>query len=81
MTFIVFVAGGVGGYFGAALARAGYPVIFIARGPHLGAIRKDGLHIRSPKGDFNIAPAQSTGRTNGRDVRSIPNSSPKLSWR
>ena len=55
MTFIVFVAGGVGGYFGAALARAGYPVIFIARGPHLGAIRKDGLHIRSPKGDFNIA--------------------------
>jgi len=24
---------------------------------------------------------QSTGRTNGRDVRSIPNSSPKLSWR
>jgi|HubBroStandDraft_1064217.scaffolds.fasta_scaffold2289158_1 hypothetical protein len=25
--------------------------------------------------------AQSTGRTNGRDVRSIPNSSPKLSWR
>jgi hypothetical protein len=22
-----------------------------------------------------------TGRTNGRDVRSIPNSSPKLSWR
>jgi hypothetical protein len=24
---------------------------------------------------------QSTGRTNGRDLRSIPNSSPKLSWR
>src|SRR5208282_2678262 len=24
---------------------------------------------------------QSTERTNGRDVRSIPNSSPKLSWR
>jgi hypothetical protein len=24
---------------------------------------------------------QSTGRTNGTDVRSIPNSSPKLSWR
>ena len=23
----------------------------------------------------------SSGRTNGRDVRSIPNSSPKLSWR
>ena len=24
---------------------------------------------------------QSTGGTNGRDLRSIPNSSPKLSWR
>ena len=27
------------------------------------------------------AATQSTERTNGRDVRSIPNSSPKLSWR
>lgn len=60
MTIAVFGAGGVGGYFGAVLARAGYPVGFIARGPHLEAIRKDGLHIRSPKGDFNITPAQVT---------------------
>lgn len=60
MTIVVFGAGGVGGYFGAVLARAGYPVVFIARGPHLEAIRKDGLHIRSPKGDFNITPAQVT---------------------
>ncbi|HXZ43035.1 MAG TPA: 2-dehydropantoate 2-reductase N-terminal domain-containing protein [Terriglobales bacterium] len=30
-TFAVFGAGGVGGYFGAALARAGYSVAFIAR--------------------------------------------------
>jgi len=60
MTFVVFGAGGVGGYFGAQLVRAGYPVVFIARGPHLEAIRKDGLHIRSPKGDFNITPAQVT---------------------
>src|ERR1700690_2957856 len=29
----------------------------------------------------SAANTQSTGRTNGRDVRSIPNSSPKLSWR
>jgi hypothetical protein len=29
----------------------------------------------------SAAYTQSTGRTNGRDVRSIPNSSPKLSWR
>jgi len=55
-----FGAGGVGGYFGAALARAGYSVAFIARGAHLEAIRKDGLYIRSPKGDFNVTPAQVT---------------------
>jgi 2-dehydropantoate 2-reductase len=59
-TIAVFGAGGVGGYFGAILARAGYPVAFIARGPHLEAIRKDGLHVQSPKGDFNITPAQVT---------------------
>jgi 2-dehydropantoate 2-reductase len=59
-TIAVFGAGGVGGYFGAVLARAGHRVVFIARGAHLEAIRKDGLHIRSLKGDFNITPAQVT---------------------
>jgi len=60
MTFVVFGAGGVGGYFGAVLARAGYSVALIARGAHLEAIRRSGLHIRSPKGDFNVTPAQVT---------------------
>ena len=59
-TFAVFGAGGVGGYFGAVLARAGYSVAFIARGAHLEAIRRSGLHIRSPEGDFNVTPAQVT---------------------
>jgi hypothetical protein len=31
---------------------------------------------------YSVRPhTQSTGGTNGRDLRSIPNSSPKLSWR
>src|SRR5580704_11439134 len=55
--FAAFGVGAVGGYFGAALARAGYSVAFIARGAHLDAIRRCGLHIRSPGGDFKIAPA------------------------
>jgi 2-dehydropantoate 2-reductase len=50
--FAVVGAGGVGGYFAAVLARAGYPVSVVARGPHLEAIRRDGLRILSPKGDF-----------------------------
>jgi 2-dehydropantoate 2-reductase len=47
-------AGGVGGYFGGLLARAGEDVVFIARGEHSEAIAKNGLQIRSPKGDFSV---------------------------
>lgn len=50
---IVFVgAGGVGGYFGARLAAAGGDVALIARGPHLAAIRANGLRIESSAGDL-----------------------------
>jgi 2-dehydropantoate 2-reductase len=37
----------VGGFFGAKLARAGEDVTFLARGRHLGAIRANGLRVRS----------------------------------
>jgi len=47
MRFVVIGAGGVGGYFGACLARAGESVTFVARGAHLRAIRAGGLRIRS----------------------------------
>jgi 2-dehydropantoate 2-reductase len=40
-------SGGVGGYFGAKLARAGEDVTFLARGAHLDAIRAEGLRVRS----------------------------------
>jgi len=50
---IVFVgAGGVGGYFGARLAAAGADVALIARGPHLAAIRGQGLAVESPLGNL-----------------------------
>jgi 2-dehydropantoate 2-reductase len=47
MRVLVAGTGGVGGYFGARLARAGTPVTFLARGAHLEAMRRDGLRIRS----------------------------------
>ena len=54
MRIAVMGAGGVGGYFGGLLARAGNDVIFIARGEHLDAIRKQGLTIKSHHfGQFN----------------------------
>ncbi len=53
-------AGGVGGYFGGRLAEAGNDVHLLARGPHLAAIRANGLRVRSVKGDF-VAPVLATG--------------------
>lgn len=40
-------AGAVGGYYGAALAGRGHAVTFVARGPHLDAMRERGLTVRS----------------------------------
>lgn len=56
----VMGAGGVGGYFGGRLARAGENVVFIARGRHLEALRTTGLQVESPDGDFAIAPCRAT---------------------
>jgi 2-dehydropantoate 2-reductase len=57
---VVFGTGGVGGYFGARLAQAGESVAFVARGPHLEAIRRDGLRLESVAGDFLLAPAEAS---------------------
>jgi len=41
----IFGAGAIGGYMGARLAAAGADVTLIARGPHLEAMRRDGLRL------------------------------------
>jgi 2-dehydropantoate 2-reductase len=59
---IAFIGiGALGGYFGGMLARAGNDVIFIARGATLEALRKDGLRVESPLGDFALPKVQATG--------------------
>ncbi len=56
MKIAVMGSGGVGGYFGGLLARAGEDVTFIARGAHLEAIRSKGLRVVSDiSGDFVVA--------------------------
>jgi len=60
MKIAVMGAGGVGGYYGGVLDRSGQDVTFIARGPHLEAIRKKGLQVKSVHGDFLVSPAQAT---------------------
>ena len=42
MKCVIHGSGGVGGYYGGCLARAGHEVFFIARGAHLDAIQKQG---------------------------------------
>jgi 2-dehydropantoate 2-reductase len=55
---IVMGAGGVGGYFGAKLSRAGVSVTMVARGPHGRAIRDAGLRVRSTiEGEWVVNPA------------------------
>jgi 2-dehydropantoate 2-reductase len=60
MNIVIYGTGGVGGYFGARLAKAGNNVTFIARGKHLATIQKNGLKLISPKGDCLIYPANVT---------------------
>ena len=48
-------SGGVGGFFGARLAKAGEEVAFVARGAHLDAIRNNGILIENePQGDLRV---------------------------
>lgn len=60
MRIAVIGAGGVGGAFGAALAKAGADVTFVARGAHLAAMRKNGLRVEGGRGDTLISPCQAT---------------------
>ena len=46
MKICVFGAGAIGGYMAVELHRAGHDVSIVARGPHLDAIRKNGLRLR-----------------------------------
>ena len=60
MRIAVVGAGGVGGGFGAALAKAGGDVTFIARGAHLAAMKSKGLRIEGGRGETILQPAQAT---------------------
>ena len=45
MKICVFGAGAIGGYMGAKLAQAGADVSLVARGPHLAAMKENGLRL------------------------------------
>ena len=60
MKIAVIGSGGLGGYYGGLLARAGHEVVFIARGLHLAVLREKGLQVKSVHGDFLLAPVRAT---------------------
>ncbi|HEX6901045.1 MAG TPA: ketopantoate reductase family protein [Thermoanaerobaculia bacterium] len=55
MKIAILGAGGVGGYYGGVLARAGHQVSMLARGAHLEALRERGLEVRTPEETFTVA--------------------------
>ena len=55
MKIAVMGSGGVGGFYGGRLAKAGCEVTFVARGAHLAAMRENGLTIENPEqGDIHV---------------------------
>jgi 2-dehydropantoate 2-reductase len=60
MRIAVVGAGGVGGGFGAALAKAGADVVFIARGAHLAAMKNVGLKVQGSRGETHLVPTRAT---------------------
>jgi 2-dehydropantoate 2-reductase len=60
MRIAIVGAGGIGGIYGASLAKAGADVSFVARGAHLAAMQANGLRIEGDRGETHIQPAQAT---------------------
>lgn len=48
MKIAILGAGGIGGYFGGALARAGHEVTLLSRGENLSALRERGIEVKTP---------------------------------
>jgi 2-dehydropantoate 2-reductase len=55
MKIAVVGCGAVGGYYGAKLARSGQETHFLLRSDYE-AVRRNGVTIRSPEGDFHVHP-------------------------
>jgi 2-dehydropantoate 2-reductase len=62
MKIAIIGSGGVGGYFGGSLARAGFDVTFLARGDHAAAMRDKGLTVKSVNGDFHVENVKVAGK-------------------
>jgi len=62
MKIAIIGTGGVGGYFGGMIAKAGYDVTFVARGENLKALKANGLTVKSIIGDFHLDSVKATDK-------------------
>ncbi len=60
MRILIMGSGGVGGVFGARLAKGGADVTFVARGAHLEAMRKNGLRIEGGNNPITLPTVNAT---------------------
>lgn len=60
MKIAIIGTGGVGGYFGGRLAKAGFDVTFLAREKHFEALKQKGLTVKSILGDIRLQNVQVT---------------------
>ncbi|MEM6305569.1 MAG: 2-dehydropantoate 2-reductase [Pseudomonadota bacterium] len=65
MKICIFGAGAIGGYMGAKLAQAGADVSLVARGPHLAAMRENGVRLIEESGETRV---QVTASDNAADL-------------
>ena len=69
MKICIYGAGAIGGYVGVLLKLAGADVSLIARGPHLEAIRKNGLRLQIGKEEKSAKmPATADPRDSDRKI-------------
>ena len=54
MKICIFGAGAIGGYMGVKLAQVGTDVSLVARGPHLEAMKKNGLRLIEGESDLTV---------------------------
>lgn len=54
MKIAIMGSGGIGGYLGFKMVKAGHDVTFIARGPHLTAMQDKGLTLRTLDGEDHV---------------------------
>ena len=78
MKIVIMGSGGVGGFFGAKLQLAGNDVTFIARGPHLAAMQKDGLTVTSTDGDMRLDQVSATDDPSTAGIADVILFTPKL---